>query len=151
MLNCSDLPSPSLPLNPARLSYRPADPSATSSSASYRPVPGDSQQPGAPAAHNCSRAPALPPPENQGLPTVYSRAPAALASPDNNNQGAPHAAYRPPPPASLYSSLQVGNVEILSSKDTSISPPTKRSLPITLGIVVFLFIFFWGEGCCKKY
>ena len=97
--NCSDLPSPSLPLNPARLSYRPGEP--THSSSTYRAAPGECPTT---TAYSSSRAP------EQGLPTVYNRAPAALPPP-NDNQGAP-ATFRPPP-ASLYSSLQVGKIKIL--------------------------------------
>ena len=106
MLNCSDLPSPSLPLNPARLSgFRPGEPSASSSSSAFRPAPGDNQQ-GAPAPY--SRTPALSPESHQqGLPTLYNRAPAALP-PDNQAAPGP---YSRPPPASLYSSLQVGMLE----------------------------------------
>ena len=105
MLNCSDLPSPSLPLNPARLSgFRPGEPSPTSTSA-FRPAPGENQQ-AAPAAY---RTPALSPEsQQQGLPTGYNRAPAA---PPPDNQAAP-APYSRPPPASLYSSLQVGKLEL---------------------------------------
>jgi len=56
----------------------------------------------------------------QGLPTVYNRAPAAL--PPTDNQGAP-ATFRPPP-ASLYSSLQGGGNRV----ETGTFPPGEISV-----------------------
>ena len=115
MKSCSDLPSPSLPLNPARLSgFRPGEPSPTSSSSSsaFRSAPADNNPP-VTAYSKTSRAPALSPESQQGLPAVYNnRAPAAaLASAAADNQSA-HPYNTRPPPASLYSSLQVAYLQI---------------------------------------
>jgi len=105
----SDLPSPSLPLNPARLSYRAGEPAAVST---FRPVAGGGESPqGVPAAYSSGRAI-----ENQGggVPTVYNRGPAAP----------PEASAYRPPPASLYSSLQGGGSRV----ETGTFPPGEISV-----------------------